>query len=298
MRAGALGDFVVTLPLLRGLRRCGRDVHLITRRSYASLLPPDLADIVCVDCDASAIAHLYDDSLESVSTELRNLFAGARVYLCGSVDTGLERNLVRLGVRDICWLDPRPKRPPHIAVQFLERAGMRPGTKLLDTPLWQGCGGGTGLWLHPGSGSCDKNCPPEFFAAVARRWQERLGSDVWVSFGEADMDVMALCREQLQRRGVTAGVVVRPSLPELRSLLLSRARVYVGNDSGVSHLAAASGVRTVAVFRTTDPRVWRPIGNCRVCRFNPELGTSTNVSQCWAAVEKLLDEQETGQGVS
>jgi ADP-heptose:LPS heptosyltransferase len=40
------------------------------------------------------------------------------------------------------------------------------------------------------------------------------------------------------------------------------ARIYVGNDSGISHLAAAVGTPTVALFRSTDPRVWAPRGSC------------------------------------
>jgi ADP-heptose:LPS heptosyltransferase len=43
--------------------------------------------------------------------------------------------------------------------------------------------------------------------------------------------------------------------------LLSRSRVYVGNDSGPTHLAAAVGTRVVAVFGPTDPRIWAPRGS-------------------------------------
>jgi lipopolysaccharide heptosyltransferase III len=41
---------------------------------------------------------------------------------------------------------------------------------------------------------------------------------------------------------------------------LSRARGYVGNDSGITHFAAALGIPVVAIFRCTDPRVWAPRG--------------------------------------
>ena len=51
-------------------------------------------------------------------------------------------------------------------------------------------------------------------------------------------------------------------IPDLFELgkLLSQARIYVGNDSGVTHLAAAVGTPVMAFFRTTDPRVWAPRG--------------------------------------
>jgi ADP-heptose:LPS heptosyltransferase len=42
--------------------------------------------------------------------------------------------------------------------------------------------------------------------------------------------------------------------------VLARAGLYVGNDSGVSHLAAAAGCPTVALFGPTDPALWSPVG--------------------------------------
>jgi hypothetical protein len=41
---------------------------------------------------------------------------------------------------------------------------------------------------------------------------------------------------------------------------IARARVFIGNDSGITHLAAAAGTPTVALFGPTDPRVWAPLG--------------------------------------
>ena len=41
---------------------------------------------------------------------------------------------------------------------------------------------------------------------------------------------------------------------------LARARIYIGNDSGITHLAAAAGAPVVALFGPTDPRVWAPRG--------------------------------------
>jgi ADP-heptose:LPS heptosyltransferase len=41
---------------------------------------------------------------------------------------------------------------------------------------------------------------------------------------------------------------------------LATARVYIGNDSGITHLTAAVGTPVVALFGPTDPRVWAPRG--------------------------------------
>jgi ADP-heptose:LPS heptosyltransferase len=49
---------------------------------------------------------------------------------------------------------------------------------------------------------------------------------------------------------------------------ISQARLYVGNDSGITHLAAATGVPVLALFGPTDPAVWAPRGaNVRVARW-------------------------------
>ena len=43
---------------------------------------------------------------------------------------------------------------------------------------------------------------------------------------------------------------------------LASARLFIGNDSGISHLAAAAGTPSVVIFGPTDPRVWAPRGEC------------------------------------
>jgi ADP-heptose:LPS heptosyltransferase len=55
--------------------------------------------------------------------------------------------------------------------------------------------------------------------------------------------------------------VVWRSLPlPVLAARLAQCRLYVGNDSGVTHLAAATGCPTVALFGESDPRVWAPRG--------------------------------------
>ncbi len=57
------------------------------------------------------------------------------------------------------------------------------------------------------------------------------------------------------------------SLLELASVI-ERARFFVGNDSGTSHMAAALGVPTVAIFGPTDPTIWSPRGKKVVVVWN------------------------------
>lgn len=101
--------------------------------------------------------------------------------------------------------------------------------------------------IHPFSGSPRKNWPLERFRAVARMMERAGLAVVWTAGPEEELD----------------GAVRVEDLYELGRLIAS-ARVYLGNDSGISHLAAAVGTATVALFGPTDPAVWEPRGR-RVC---------------------------------
>ena len=57
------------------------------------------------------------------------------------------------------------------------------------------------------------------------------------------------------------------SLPELAAIL-ARCAVFAGHDSGVTHLAAAVGIRALALFGSTDPRMWGPRSE-RACVIQP-----------------------------
>jgi ADP-heptose:LPS heptosyltransferase len=103
--------------------------------------------------------------------------------------------------------------------------------------------------LHPGSGSERKNWPIERYRELAHLLERKGLRTVWV-LGPAEDEGCA-----------PAGSTVwhSPSLVDLAAFL-ARCELYVGNDSGVTHLAAASGCPTVALFGPSNPAVWGPRG--------------------------------------
>lgn len=116
------------------------------------------------------------------------------------------------------------------------------------------------LCLHPGSGSEKKNWPRENFLALARGafslW--RLCSTVLI--GPAEGNQSAFWSKAAHENALW----VNEDLPILEVCrILQRATVYVGNDSGITHLAAALGTPVIALFGPTDPARWAPRG-CRV----------------------------------
>ena len=104
--------------------------------------------------------------------------------------------------------------------------------------------------LHPFSGSPRKNWPMTSFHTLAGRlpWPVE-----WTAGPEDDLPAATRFTD----------------LGELAHWLAG-AELYLGNDSGITHLAAALGVRTVALFGPTDPRKWAPRGpNVTVLEGHP-----------------------------
>jgi heptosyltransferase-3 len=95
--------------------------------------------------------------------------------------------------------------------------------------------------IHPFASSPQKRWPLEKFRQVARRLKLPVR---WCAGPQEDL----------------AGAVRIDDLYEL-ACWLARARVYIGNDSGISHLAAAVGTPAILLFGPTDPAVWAPRGS-------------------------------------
>jgi len=133
---------------------------------------------------------------------------------------------------------PSPGARIHAADFFLRQAGGE-GAAIprIECP---GTARGDFAVIHPFSGSSRKNWPLERF----RELSQHLAWPVQWSAGP---------QEQLD------GAVRFENLYEL-ACWLATARLYVGNDSGITHLAAAACVPVVAIFGPTDPAIWAPRG--------------------------------------
>ena len=94
--------------------------------------------------------------------------------------------------------------------------------------------------IHPFSGSAQKNWPLSRYKELAASLDLEVR---WVAGPEQHLDSATLFEDLADLAG-----------------FLAAARIYVGNDSGITHLAAATGTPTVAIFGPTDPRVWAPRG--------------------------------------
>jgi ADP-heptose:LPS heptosyltransferase len=109
--------------------------------------------------------------------------------------------------------------------------------------------------IHPGSGSAHKCVAPETLASVVKGIQS-FGAMPVVLEGPSDREPV----EQLLRLCMNRQIVLKGLDLLTVAGVLAQARLFVGHDSGITHLAGLMGVRTVALFGPTDPDRWAPSG--------------------------------------
>jgi heptosyltransferase III len=117
------------------------------------------------------------------------------------------------------------------------------------------------LFVHPGAGSAAKCWPAEGFARTIATVAARTRMNAYVHQGPADEAATDALRRHIGRG---AAWLVDPSLAALAGAL-ARVTVFLGNDSGVSHLAAALGIPSVILFDAGN-LAWRPWATQAVVR--------------------------------
>lgn len=122
-----------------------------------------------------------------------------------------------------------------------------------------GLGDGPTALLHPGSGAFSpaRRWPAERYAALADRLAGDLGLRVGVLAGPAPGEP-ELARRLIRAMRRPAALVEGVPTPQELAALLRRASLFVGNDGGVMHLAAAVETPSVAIFGPTNHRAWGP----------------------------------------
>ena len=111
--------------------------------------------------------------------------------------------------------------------------------------------------IHPGAGKVGNRWPAERFARVGDALHERLGAKIVLFQGPKEQELVERVRDAMTTDcNVLAGLRLR----ELAAVV-SRLRLFLCNDTGVLHVAAAIGTPLVAVFGPTDPAFWKPWGD-------------------------------------
>lgn len=264
IRGGAIGDFVLTLPVLAALRRQFPGAHLevLGYPHIASLaLHGGLADAVR-PVEARALAGFFAD-MGDLDDAMGHYFAGFQVIVSYLYDPdGFFAENVRACTKAQFIQGPhRPDeaKPIHataVLLKPLERLAIFDADPVpqLGVTATAPTGAPT-LAVHPGSGSEKKNWPQAHWAKFLAHVMSGTDWNVLLVGGEAEGSRLTELAAPLPSSRVRLSQ--SQPLPELAKSL--RACVgFVGHDSGITHLAAAVGLPGLALWANSNEAIWHP----------------------------------------
>lgn len=271
---GALGDVLLSLPCIRLIGTGVGVLHFAGRGDVGALLRGSGLVAAASSTAEGRYARLQGGAMHDADRSFLARFRRAFVFTVAP-DSALVRSfqlvlsdtqvvltappadggvsvaafraaqLGGTGESSFAPLLPVPSHHRELAEAMLVRAGYD-GVR----PL---------LAVHPGSGGRSKNWPLERFFAVLDRCRERSDAFILLFSGPAEDGGTQDRMETFARKREGIAHFAGADLSTVAALLQSSDR-YLGNDSGVSHLAAAVGCRALVLYGPTDPVRWRPAG--------------------------------------
>ena len=281
IRGGAIGDFILTLPVLSALRQQFPAARLEV------LGYPRIASLAQEGALADAVSSIEARQLAS--------FFAAR----GALDPALQDYFGRFAVIISYLYDPDHIFQTNVLAsskaQFIA-GGHRPNeqgtmhaTEFFLKPLEQlaiydadtiphlsleplADARSAMLAVHPGSGSEQKNWPEAAWVEFLDDIIARTSWNVLIVGGEAEGARVS----RLAGRWPRDRVSVAENLPlPLLARQLKTCRGFIGHDSGITHLAAAVGVPALVLWGESNERIWAPRGQTRILHGGPGLGHLT-----------------------
>ncbi len=303
LHPGALGDIILSLPALSLLRR---------RYSPARLTLAGNLDFI------EAVAGGYADSICSLSTiPLHRLYSPGPfpeedirfwklydriVSWTGAGDLSFAGKLAGMGVETkVCAWRPKPGERRHVSQIFVESlypwipaSGVMPHMRIKvnqermeEARSWltrRGWTCGERIFaIHPGAGSVSKRWSVGNLLLLAGRLHREQRVKLLISEGPAERGL----GNELAKGLESGAALLAESLPlPLLAALLSFCWAYIGGDSGISHLAAGLGIRSVVLFGPSCPEQWAPLGD-RVTIVRASSLDEITAEQVWRIIDGL-----------
>ena len=274
-RAGAVGDFIVSLPAIAALRAAfpSASIDLVGYPERAVFAQPKVNRIHDVDSAQWSALFARDTDL----TLLDPILADTDLVLAymNDPDGVVNENFGRLGVKRTLFHPPRPPEDehthavdhlldpirslnlniPHTTPSIVPDEDATHAVRSIRKEL---AIDGPHAVFHAGAGGSHKLWPSRSFVDIAERlWVEREWP-VIVTGGPADGDLATTISREADAPVFPLDPIDLPML----AALYAECDLYLGCDTGPSHLAAATGAPTVVMFGPTRPEVWAPRGSC------------------------------------
>ena len=141
-----------------------------------------------------------------------------------------------------------------------------------------GAGGRPVAVIHPGASSRRKQWGAGKFGALAGHLARQWDAHILLCEGPLDADAVEAVMTSAPDLGARRMQSGKMRIGNLRLLaaVLSRCHLFIGNDTGITHLAAALALPTVAIFQDSDPRVWAPRGKAVQVLQKPSLAEAAD----------------------
>ena len=314
IRGGAIGDFILTLPALKALRDAHPHayIEILGYKHIAVLVENRFYAQAVRSIEYGPLSRFFAKNSE-LPAELANYFASFDLIISYLYDPDriFENNLRRCGIENLICGPARIVEGGGHAARQLARPIEELGISVIDLNekvfpsiedrqfaqeflqnLQQPI-----LAIHPGSGSTGKNWPLENWITLFSRSRDfPIGEDkcgqcrglpsLVVISGEADNAQTEL----LQREWKNPDVRFAKNLALSHLGAVLEGSIFIGHDSGISHLAAAAGANCVLLFGPTDPNVWAPRNkNVQVLGAPDGRLSNLQIAPVEAAVDRALN---------
>jgi heptosyltransferase III len=277
LHPGGLGDVILSLPAVALLREKFPAARVTIAGNTDHLVPVvgGYAERT-VSLSVLPLYNLYaDGALPDSDIRFWRSF-DLIISWTGSGNPGFVRKIKAIcsNARIASWR-PDPKESRHVSQLFIDSLGpeIASGREAVRAPIrvrhelsdqgtqWllgQGWRADEPLVaIHPGAGSEIKRWPLDRFIRLARYLTQAEKKNILIIEGPAELGLAG----QIERELPESQQIIAKSLSlDILAALLARCELFVGNDSGIAHLAAASGVRTIVIFGPTLPKHWAPLG--------------------------------------
>ncbi|QBD80984.1 glycosyltransferase family 9 protein [Ktedonosporobacter rubrisoli] len=285
IRPGAIGDVLLSFPVIAALK--AQYAH-----PYVTLVSPEpMLELARATGIAEGTSHYGSPQWSELfltperiaargGSLLREQLRDLELAICWFRDPDglVEQNLRAAGARRVIVAPGRPVAEAHIhIVDYLARTvGVKVDlaqARLQLAPELTQVGAAPPVpWIaiQPGSGGAAKCWPLTSYAElITELWQRNI--PILLLGGPADQERLAYLQARLRpaRSELLTILEDAPLLTVARYLL--RCRGYLGNDSGITHLAALLGIPTIAIFGPSDPAIWQPAGPHVSILQEPEL---------------------------
>jgi ADP-heptose:LPS heptosyltransferase len=294
---GAIGDFILSLPALEALH------NSYPHAQFTFLAHPHILEIIrarpyfreVLDCSASRWAPLYSPGGKLAPEDLESVLNPDSAFVFGTSSSHiLVDNLASILAKPVHRIDPFPE--PNLGSSLTEYQCLQleklsisaiPPPDATIAPQRQDTSEARRfirqnlaledrlVLLHPGSGGREKLWTPGGWLSLIYKLSSEKKLGLALVKGPADAEIVKYLCSQLET--ISPILVENWPLGKLAALIRESA-LYLGNDSGITHLAAACGTPTIALFGPTDPKIWAPRGQqVRILRW--QAGGTDNAFQ-------------------